>query len=87
MQAAAIAELVLPSAINCSTSSSRGGQRVERVAAVRAHEDLRHHLRIEDGPAAADHRDGVQEGGHVGDPVFEQIAETPLVSEAMRSAA
>ena len=73
-RAAAISGLERPSAISASTSRSRWVSAVQRVRAP-AHQELRDHLRVERGAARGHPAQRVEELGHVGDPVLEQVAD------------
>ncbi len=70
-----MAEFERPSAIRPSTSRSRGDSGASGIAAAAAGEQLGHDLGIEGGAAGADPAHGVDELGHVGDPVLQQVAD------------
>ena len=73
-----MAALDRPSAISARTSRSRGGQVGQRVARLRASS-----WATTSGssavPPAATRSQRVDELGHVGDPVLEQVADAVLV--------
>jgi hypothetical protein len=64
------------------------GQLVECAAPMRAHQDLRHHFRIEHGAATADHLNGVQERRDICHAILQQVAESLCVrGDQVRSVA
>jgi hypothetical protein len=69
-----------PSAIRASTSRSRGGEALDRVAA--AAEQLAYHLRVDHRAACGDPAHRVDELLHVADPVLEQVADAAAVAAA-----
>ena len=71
-KAATIPLFERPSAISRSTSSSRGGEPVDRVGAA-AHEKLRDDFGIEGRAAGRHPAHRVEEISHLRDPVLEEI--------------
>ena len=84
-RAAAMAALDRPSAISASTSRSRAVSGVK--GSPRAGEQLGHHLGV-DGAAALGHPlQGVNEVGHVGDAVLQQVPDPAAALTESSSAA
>ena len=70
----AIPALERPSAISASTSRSRGAEHVERIVRPAGRDELLHQRRVDDGAAAAERSQRLQELVDVGDPALEQVA-------------